>query len=75
MATASSAMRTWTALRSASEWTATVRKSSSRQARITRQAISPRLAMRTLVIFFAGMGTILLYPQRVPPSRDGLGPA
>src|SRR5579884_2477478 len=44
---ASSAYRVWTASRSASEYTATVRIPSSRQARITRTAISPRLATRT----------------------------
>jgi uncharacterized protein YndB with AHSA1/START domain len=62
MATASSAMRTWTAPASASEYTATVRRSSSRQARITRQAISPRLAIRTLVIRLGG--TALHYQGR-----------
>src|SRR5262245_60959639 len=46
-APASSACRTWSASRSASEKTATVLMPSSRQARITRTAISPRLAMRT----------------------------
>src|SRR3954471_23580408 len=55
MGTASSAMRTKTASRSASEKTATVGRSSSRQARITRQAISPRLAIR--IFFSRRLGT------------------
>src|SRR4051812_7723608 len=41
-------MRTWRASRSRSEYTATVAMPSSRQVRMTRTAISPRLAMRTL---------------------------
>ena len=45
--TASSASSTWSDSRSASEKTATVAMPSSRQARMTRTAISPRLAMRT----------------------------
>src|SRR5262245_15434179 len=40
---------TWSASRSASEKTATVRMPRSRQARITRTAISPRLATRTFL--------------------------
>src|SRR4029453_17509208 len=48
MHTASSANRTWSAVASAVERTATVRMPSSRQARMTRRAISPRLAMRIL---------------------------
>src|SRR4051794_38705790 len=55
MATASSARRVCRAPRSASEYTATVRTSISRQARITRHAISPRLAISTFVILRAGM--------------------
>ena len=43
---ASSAMRTCSAVRSAVEKTATVRMSRSQQARMTRTAISPLLAMR-----------------------------
>src|ERR1051326_6057860 len=46
---ASSACVTCSAPRSTSEKTATVAMPISRQARITRTAISPRLAMRTLV--------------------------
>src|SRR4051812_36201478 len=44
---ASSACSTCNACASIDEWTATVRMESRRQVRITRQAISPRLAMRT----------------------------
>src|SRR6058998_644427 len=47
MHTDSSASRTWRLSRSASLNTATVEILSSRQARITRSAISPRLAIRT----------------------------
>src|SRR5579863_10312566 len=46
MRTASSASRTWSASASASEKTATVLMPMRRAVRITRQAISPRLAMR-----------------------------
>ncbi len=48
MWTASSARRTCRALRSASEYTATVAMPRVRQVAITRQAISPRLAIRIL---------------------------
>src|SRR6267142_1682367 len=48
MAYASSARRTWSAPRSASLYTATAAMPRSRHARITRSAISPRFAMRTL---------------------------
>src|SRR5262245_13709778 len=46
MQTDSSAIWTWRPLRSASECTATVLMPISRQARMMRTAISPRLAMR-----------------------------
>src|SRR3989475_11524078 len=46
-------MRTWSASRSACENTATEAIPCSRQARITRTAISPRFATRTLVIFIS----------------------
>ena len=49
MHTDSSASRTCLSSRSARECTATVRIPSSRQARRIRSAISPRLAMITLV--------------------------
>src|SRR5688500_11286563 len=48
MQIASSAKRTCRAPASTSECTATVATPSSRQARITRMAISPRFAIRTL---------------------------
>src|SRR5262249_33529879 len=48
MQTSSSAYRTCSESRSASECTATVFKPISLQARMIRRAISPRLAMRTL---------------------------
>src|ERR1700744_4582871 len=48
MQIASSANRTCRLLRSASEYTATVRMPISLQAEITRSAISPRLAISTL---------------------------
>src|SRR5512142_3072894 len=49
MQTASSAKRTCSESASAVECTATVWMPSSRQARMTRSAISPRLAMRTFL--------------------------
>src|SRR5215208_6559136 len=49
MQMASSAKRTCSDSASAVEWTATVAMPSSRQARITRSAISPRFAMRTFL--------------------------
>src|SRR5512143_489321 len=45
----SSAARTWRLLASASEWMATVLMPSSLQARMTRNAISPRLAIKTFL--------------------------
>lgn len=47
MQTRSSAKRTWSALRSAVEYTATVGILSARHARMIRTAISPRLAIKT----------------------------
>src|SRR6185312_10224186 len=52
MHTASSAKRTCSASVSTVLWTATVWRPSSRHARITRSAISPRFAMRTFWSFF-----------------------
>src|SRR6185369_16503197 len=49
MQTFSSAKRTCSASASAVEWIATDFSPASRQARITRSAISPRLAMRTFL--------------------------
>src|ERR1700722_1958015 len=54
MHTASSAKRTWSELRSASEYTATVEIPSSLQAQMTRSAISPRLATR--IFWNIGLG-------------------
>src|SRR5512143_13375 len=56
MQTDSSARRTYLASRSASEWTTTVLIASSRQARWTRSAISPRFAIRILSKSFGGIG-------------------
>ena len=58
MHTASSAMRTWSESRSASEWTATVARPSSLQAAMMRSAISPRFAIRTLEIIAPQEGRI-----------------
>src|SRR5689334_2036340 len=55
MQTLSSARRTCMASASAVEWTATVAMPSSLQARRTRRAISPRLAMRILEIMGSGL--------------------
>src|SRR5512144_2725016 len=49
MQIASSAKRTWSDSASAVECTATVESPSSLHARMTRRAISPRLAMRTFL--------------------------
>src|SRR3954462_11688525 len=62
MHTSSSAKRTCSDSRSASEYTATVWMPSSRQARMTRSAISPRLAIRT----FLNMSAVLLLLERAP---------
>src|SRR5262245_31591816 len=61
MRTAWSASRTWRAPRSQSEYTATVAIPSSRHARMTRTAISPRFAIRTfttpiVIVRTASMG-------------------
>src|SRR5918999_6297307 len=63
-ASASSASRTCSASSSASEYTATVVRSSSRQARTTRRAISPRFAIRT---FFMSGGP----PPGSPVAQRG----
>src|SRR5512134_3600081 len=57
MCAAASARRVCIAFASASEKTATVSMPSSRQARMMRTAISPRLAMSTLVTFDIGPQT------------------
>src|SRR4029077_10010560 len=60
MHTASSAKRTCSELRSASEYTATEGMPSSLQAQMTRRAISPRLAMRILRNMIGGEPRLLL---------------
>src|SRR3989475_3776955 len=67
MRRASSACLTWRALRSASEYTATVRTPSLRAVRITRHAISPRLAIRILPntsVFSPPPGRLALLEER-----------
>src|SRR5258708_30494596 len=63
MRRASSASATWRASRSASEYTATERMPMARAAAMTRQAISPRLAMRIL------RNTLLLPSRRFDAHR------
>src|SRR5215475_7380152 len=55
MQTASSANRTCSEFRSASEYTATVEIPSSLHAQMTRRAISPRLATRILLNIRVGL--------------------
>src|SRR2546427_3572975 len=69
MATASSASATNGHARSASEYTATDRIPSERQARMMRRAISPRLATRTLESKDSGGG------RRVPRDEVHRRPA
>src|SRR5687767_1202401 len=73
MQTSSSANRTCSDSRSASEYTATVWMPSSRQARMTRSAISPRLATRTfLTIPVAALrGGVLLESAPARVARAG----
>src|SRR5665213_449770 len=59
---ASSARRTCSALRSSSEYTATVAMPISRQVRMTRTAISPRLAIRTFFNTQTSVGTCNFLP-------------
>src|SRR5688572_5745053 len=71
MHTSSSAKRTWSDSRSASEYTATVCIPSSRQARMTRRAISPRFAIRTFLNMASeGSGNHVLR-DRVPRRVAG----
>src|SRR5580700_1225964 len=67
MQIASSAKRTCSELRSASLYTATVRMPSSLHALITRNAISPRLATRTL----RNMHDLANQSQRPCPAVEG----
>src|SRR5262249_18688051 len=82
MHTDSSARRTCMASLSAVEWTATVWMPISRQARWMRNAISPRLAIRTLsniveVLFDDHQRLAVPHRRAVldgaPPPRPGLG--
>src|ERR1035438_5109817 len=66
MHTASSANRTCSELRSASEYTATVAMPSSLQAQMIRRAISPRFATR---IFWNIAGRRLLLPARTDAEQ------
>src|ERR1700730_11300751 len=66
MQTASSANRTCSELRSASEYTATVAIPSSLHAQMIRRAISPRLATR---IFWNIAGEALLLPARTDAEQ------
>src|SRR6187402_3443341 len=70
MHTDSSASATYLASRSASECTTTVLMPSSRHARCTRSAISPRLAIRILSNSLSGDGAamwaLLDHEQRLP---------
>src|SRR5690606_14208822 len=76
----SSAMRTWRASRSASEYTATVAMPIRLAVLMTRQAISPRLAMRSLVnircssqrnvvVFLLGAARLLVLQRREGPDH------
>src|SRR5437868_11977719 len=76
---ASSAYRTWMAPASASEYTAAVAMPSSRHARMTRIAISPRLAIRIFlksrfIFFYLERATRLGPPRAVAreSQRKGL---
>src|SRR6266516_2966525 len=71
MHTDSSASRTCRLSRSASLNTATVEISSSRQARITRSAISPRFAIRTLRNIRSRAPSLCRVPA-APATRDRL---
>src|SRR5207247_7576342 len=73
MGYASSARRTWSASRSASLYTDTADIPRSRQARMTRTAISPRFATRTLRKGAVSSGPLACGPSRWP--RVGVVPA
>src|SRR5262249_22000713 len=62
MHTLSSAKRTWSAFLSAAEWTLTVVMPSSRQGRMMRNAISPRVAVRS----FFMVASLRDLEQRLP---------
>src|SRR4249919_568675 len=66
-------MSTWSASRSASENTATEAMPCSRQARITRTAISPRFATRTLSIFIVPSRGPCGLPRADLEAREEVG--
>src|SRR5215213_8332215 len=66
MCTASSARRTWRAARSQSEYTATAPMFMSRQARMMRTAISPRLAIRILLTAWLAADRVIVSERDVP---------
>src|SRR6185312_479932 len=67
MRTALSAMATWAAPASASEWTATVDTPIRRAVRMMRQAISPRLAMRSVRNM---LPEVMLHPEQGFPAEQ-----
>src|SRR4030095_1901014 len=71
MATALSARRTCSASRSHSENTATVPSPISRHARMTRTAISPRLAIRTFITPRASQRNVAVFLRRVAVALVG----
>src|SRR6266542_3947439 len=73
MQTSSSAKRTCSDSRSASEYTATVWTPSSRHARITRSAISPRLAIRIFLNIPFGESGCDFLVQALPLRVTGVG--
>src|SRR5687768_1033556 len=72
MRMARSASVTWRARASASEWTAIASMPRSRQARMTRQAISPRLATRTRFSIGRNALAALLHPPWLPLLEERL---
>src|SRR6187402_625021 len=71
MWTDSSQARTWLACASASEYTATVRIAMRRAVAATRQAISPRLAMRIFLNIRSVSRRILFQLKRRHDARIG----
>src|SRR5262245_66598093 len=75
MQTSSSAKRTCSDSRSASLYTATVEIPSSRHARITRRAISPRFAIKTFLNIRSAAGFAAAAHLREGAVRRPLDPA
>src|SRR3954469_25695955 len=71
MCTDSSQARTWLACAAASEYTATVRMAMRRAVAATRQAISPRLAMRIFLNIRSVSRRILFQLKRRRDARIG----